>query len=197
MNMNIWRFVTLVVSALALAAPVAHALEMPVRLSYAPSLYVALTRTLYVYFAAIGSVLEVGAIACALTLCLLAWRDPWTRWRVRVWAIGGTACLLLAHLAFWAFVDPVDREFATWTAQSVPFDWTWFRDQWEWAHAARAALMVVGFCALVRSVVLDLPGRRGEMKRRRRSFRLASAPANALRVPGDYADRPVRAVVTE
>jgi len=175
--MNIWRFVTLVVSALALAVPVAHALEMPVRLTYAASLYVAVTHTLYVYFAAIGGAFEVGAIACALTLCLLAWRDPWTTWPVRAWAMGGTACLLLAHLTFWAFVHPVNQEFTTWTTQSVPFDWTWFRDQWEWAHAARAALMVLGFCALLRSVVLDLPSRRGGMKRRRKTFRPTTASA--------------------
>ena len=54
--------------------PVAHALEMPVRLTYAAPLYIAVTHTLYVYFTAIGGAFEIGAVACALTLCLLAWR---------------------------------------------------------------------------------------------------------------------------
>ena len=45
-----WAFVTLVLTALALGAPLAHALEMPVRRTYAPALYVEVTHTLYFYF---------------------------------------------------------------------------------------------------------------------------------------------------
>jgi len=37
-GMNAWRFITLVLAALAIAAPLAHVLEMPVRRTYDPAL---------------------------------------------------------------------------------------------------------------------------------------------------------------
>lgn len=44
--MAAWSFATLVLGALALGAPLAHALEMPVRRAYDPALYVMVTHTL-------------------------------------------------------------------------------------------------------------------------------------------------------
>jgi len=151
---------------LALAAPVAHALEMPAslempaRLTYGAPLYVTVTHTVYSFFAAVAGPVEVGALACALTLSLLAWRDPWGSRAVRAWAIGGTVCLLLAHVAFSLSIDPVDRVFGTWIPDAVPSNWSRLRDQWEWTHAARAGLMLIGLCALLRSAFLDLPSPR-------------------------------------
>jgi len=158
--MNRWRFVTLVASVFALMAPVADALEMPVRLNYESPRYVTVTHALYSFFAAVAGPIEVGALACALTLSFLAWRDPWGSRVVRAWAIGGTICLVLAHGALWLLIEPVNQVFGTRTPDQVPSDWTRFRGQWEWTHAARAGLMVIGFCALLRSVLLDLPSRR-------------------------------------
>lgn len=49
----------------------------------------------------------------------------------------------------------MNREFATWTPEAVPADWTRLRDQWEFTHTARAALFLLGFCALLGSVFLS------------------------------------------
>jgi len=158
--MKRWRLVTLVAGPLALAAPVAHALERPVRLTHDAPLYGTATHTPYSFFAALSGPVEVGALACALTLSLLAWRDPSGSRAVRAWAIGGTACFLAAHAAFWILIQPASEVLGGWTPDAVSSNWTRFRDQWEWIHTIRAGLMLIGFCALLRSVFLDLPSRR-------------------------------------
>jgi len=144
------------------------------------------THTLYSFFAAVAGPGEAGALACALTLSLLAWRDPSGSPAVRAWAIGGTLCLLLAHAEFWLFIEPSNRVFGTWIPNQVPLDWTRFRDQWEWTRAARAGLMLIGFSALLHSVFLDLPSRR--VKRNLPSkdypFALERTPSIAPEVPG-------------
>src|SRR5215469_2703243 len=86
--------------------------------------------------------------------------DPSGSRAVRAWAIGGTACFLAAHAAFWILIQPASEVLGGWTPDAVSSNWTRFRDQWEWIHTIRAGLMLIGFCALLRSVFLDLPSRR-------------------------------------
>jgi hypothetical protein len=151
--MNTLAFLTLVVAALALGAPLAHVLEMPVRRTYDPALYVAVTHTLYRYFGIVGGMIEVTAVVAAI---IWAYRSVPTRtWpsSARGWAVAGAACLALAHALFWLLVDPVNRQFAVWTPAAVPPDWTRLRDQWEFTHAARAGLFLLGFSALLASVL--------------------------------------------
>jgi hypothetical protein len=81
---NVWSFVTLVLTALAVGA-----------------------HTLYFYFGTVGAALELGALFSAL-----------------VWIV----------------------------PSSVPADWTWWRDQWEFTHTARAGLFLLSFCGLLGSV---------------------------------------------
>jgi hypothetical protein len=151
--MNTLAFLTLVVAALALGAPLAHVLEMPVRRTYDPALYVTVTHTLYRYFGIVGGMIEVTAVVAAI---IWAYRSVRTRtWpsSARGWAVAGAACLALAHALFWLLVDPVNRQFAVWTPAAVPPDWTRLRDQWEFTHAARAGLFLLGFSALLASVL--------------------------------------------
>jgi hypothetical protein len=150
--MGAWAFVTLVVAALAIGAPLAHVLEMPVRRTYDPALYVTVTHTLYRYFGIVGGMIEVSAVVAAI---IWAYRSVRTRtWpsSARGWAVAGAACLGLAHALFWLLVDPVNQQFAAWTPEAVPADWTRLRDQWEFTHAARAGLFLLGFSALLASV---------------------------------------------
>ncbi|MEX2221447.1 MAG: DUF1772 domain-containing protein [Candidatus Rokuibacteriota bacterium] len=155
--MATWSFVTLVLAALALAAPLAHALEMPVRRTYDPALYVMVTHTLYRYFGTVGAAFEVGAIACALIWCGLLRRAPGPRAAIR-WAVAGAACLVLAHVLFWLLINPVNQQFAIWTPEAVPADWMRLRDQWEFTHTGRAGLFLLGFCAILASTFLARSG---------------------------------------
>ena len=50
MLIRIWRFLTLVLTALLAGMTFCHVLEMPAKLQYSASMYLALHRTLYVAF---------------------------------------------------------------------------------------------------------------------------------------------------
>lgn len=75
--LTLWRFISLMATTLALSASVAHLLELPPKMTYEPTLYVRLHRTLYEEFGKIAGPAEVVAVATTLTL---AW---WTHRRHR------------------------------------------------------------------------------------------------------------------
>jgi hypothetical protein len=50
MTLKIWRFLTIMLTAGALSAALAHAMELPGKLNYESRLYVLLHRTLYPTF---------------------------------------------------------------------------------------------------------------------------------------------------
>ena len=153
--MNAWRFITLVLAALAIGAPLAHVLEMPVRRTYDPALYVTVTHTLYRYFGIVGAIIEVGAVVGAVVWAAGLGRSRTSAVSAHRWAVAGAACLVLAHVLFWLLVNPVNQAFAAWTPAAVPPDWTRLRD-----------IFLLGFCALLASVFTAPPtpggGRRGE-----------------------------------
>jgi hypothetical protein len=151
-------FTTLLLAALAIGAPLAHVLEMPVRRTYDPALYVTVTHTLYRYFGIVGAVIEVGAVVAAVVWAIGLARSPTWPTSARRWGMAGAACLVLAHALFWLLVNPVNRAFAVWTPSAVPADWTRLRDQWEFTHAARCGLLLLGFSALLASALTILPG---------------------------------------
>jgi hypothetical protein len=157
-------FVTLLLAALAIGAPLAHVLEMPVRRTYDPALYVTVTHTLYRYFGIVGAVIEVGAVVTAVIWAFALGRSRTSPTSACRGAITGAACLVLAHALFWLLINPVNAAFAAWTPAAVPADWTRLRDQWEFSHAARGGLFLLGFSALLGSVLAIRPGVAGRGK---------------------------------
>jgi hypothetical protein len=118
--MNAWRFITLVLAALAIGAPLAHVLEMPVRRTYDPALYVTVTHTLYRYFGIVGAMIEVGAVVGAVVWAAGLGRSRTSAVSAHRWVVAGAACLVLAHVLFWLLVNPVNQAFAAWTPTAVP-----------------------------------------------------------------------------
>jgi hypothetical protein len=49
----------------------------------------------------------------------------------------------------------MNREIFQWTPQSVPADWTQVRNQWEYSHATRFVLQLIGLGALLISVLVE------------------------------------------
>jgi hypothetical protein len=71
-------------------------------------------------------------------------------------SLGASAALLLsvAFFGLWiGFIAPVNRVFATWTPETVPADWTSYRDRWELWHAVIAALKLGAFVSLAIAVL--------------------------------------------
>jgi hypothetical protein len=150
-----WRLVTLVLAALALTMESAHVLELPQKMQYGAQMYSAVKTTLYKYFAIVGGVYQVGSIVATGVLAFMV------RKRVSFSStLVGFFCLLLAFGVWLAVVAPVNSEVADAlrsAPESVPMLWLRLRNRWEYGHVAGFVLQLVGFCALVLSVLMETP----------------------------------------
>jgi hypothetical protein len=150
MYLTILRFLTMVLAALGLAPGTAHVLEMPVKLSYAPQLYAAVTSTLYVLFGVIGGALQVVAL---LGACLLCWLSRKTKaFRFTVW---GVVSLAVSLVIWGTVVAPVNADWAEalrGSPESIPIAYARLRSRWEYGHAAAFLAWFLGFCCLQLSV---------------------------------------------
>src|SRR5262245_39347342 len=153
---RVWRFITLLLAALALTMESAHVLELPQKMQYDASMYSAVNTTLYRYFAFVGGVYQIGSIVAAAVLAFLVRK----RRPSFACALTGGVCLLLAFGVWLVVVAPVNREVAEalrTAPESVPAVWMQLRNRWEYGHAAGFVMQLIGFCALVLSVIVETP----------------------------------------
>jgi hypothetical protein len=61
-----------------------------------------------------------------------------------------TFCIAAGLAVFLVWTSPANVATANWTSQ--PADWQAWRDQWEYSHAADAALLFIAFCTLALSI---------------------------------------------
>jgi hypothetical protein len=156
MLLRAWRFITLLLAALALTMESAHVLELPQKMQYDAQMYSAINTTLYRYFAIVGGVYQVGSIVAAAVLAFLVRKHQPSFG----WTLAGALCLLLAFSIWLAVVAPVNGEVAEAlrsAPESVPAVWMQVRDRWEYGHVAGFVVQLVGLCALVLSVLVETP----------------------------------------
>ena len=156
MVLKVWRFLTLVLAALALTMESAHLLELPQKLQYDPQMYTAVNATLYRYFAIVGGLYQPGFIVAAAVLAFLVCQHRPSFG----WTLAGALCLLLAFGLWLAVGAPVNSEVAEAlrsVPESVPAVWMRLRHRWEYGHAAGFVVQFSGFCALVLSVLVETP----------------------------------------
>jgi hypothetical protein len=156
MFLRVWRFLTLVLAALALTMTSAHVLELSAKMRYDAELYSTVNGSMYRHFAVVGGIYTVASIAAAAVLAVLV------RGRgVTVgWTVAGAACLLLAFVSWLTLVAPVNRRVAAAyraAPTSVPGLWMELRPRWEYGHAAGFVIQLVGFGALVVSILAETP----------------------------------------
>ncbi|NEQ19662.1 MAG: hypothetical protein F6K28_08930 [Microcoleus sp. SIO2G3] len=59
-------------------------------------------------------------------------------------------------MVWFAFTAPMNAEFVQWTSDSISADWTRVRAQWEYSHATRFVLQLIGFSALLISILVEI-----------------------------------------
>ena len=134
----------------------AHLLELPQKLHYDPQMYAAVNGTLYRYFAVIGGVYQLGSIAAALALTYVVRR----RGPSFGWTLAGALCLSIAFGIWLAVVAPVNQQAAVTmrdAPDALPVMWGALRHRWEYGHVAGFVAQLIGFCALVCSVLVETP----------------------------------------
>lgn len=134
-----------------------HLLQMTPRMGYDALLW-RNTQSMYRFFgASLGAYIEVGAVLMSLGL-LYFLRERRTAFQ---WAFVCAGCMFIAHLAWWVFVYPVNKQMVHWTLDSIPKNWYLFRLQWEYTHAVRAIFEIAGFAAVVISILVEIPRKAG------------------------------------
>ncbi|HZP81164.1 MAG TPA: hypothetical protein VFB21_05980 [Chthonomonadaceae bacterium] len=155
MALKVWRFFPLLFTALLLGLTFSHVMEMPAKMQYPASLYLTLHRTLYLTYGTWpGILVQFGAIIATIVLAFLV--------RSRRPAFGLTLlaafCLVVEFFGVWVpIIAPANAEMKRWAVEAAPANWIRWRNQWEYAHAARFVLDLIALSALVISVLRETP----------------------------------------
>ena len=134
-------FLGLIISAVAMGAALAHALELPNKIAMPRDDYF-VTQQAYRGWSQLAWIL-IAQLASLIWIANIYRHQPTVLWPVLI-AIG---CLVGAQALFWAFTFPANRATRNWTW--IPDDWEKVRQQWEYSHAGGAAFQMVGLAALI------------------------------------------------
>lgn len=143
--MNLLRFTALLFAALALGPALAHLLELPNKIDLTREDYLTIQQ-IYRGWALLGIVV-FGALLSTLAYAIAARR----RRGEFLPALIAFFCIVGTQVVFWTFTYPANQATANWTL--LPDSWRMLRTQWEYSHAASAALNLAAFVALAVAVL--------------------------------------------
>ncbi|GGI22828.1 hypothetical protein [Bradyrhizobium guangdongense] len=141
--------ITTVISvAIYLIPEGAHFFEMFNKLKMSSVDYMTMQRA-YDGWALFGVAIVI-AVGCTLGHAIAMWDIPVARWL----SLGALALLIGAQVIFWCFIYPMNALTRNWT--EIPANLGVVRLQWEYGHAASAALtllaLVLALCAVLSGV---------------------------------------------
>lgn len=153
MTLKAVRFLNLLLVALTLGMAFGHVMEVPGKLRLDGAAWLTVQHNLYVAFGVLGAAIEVLAIVLSWAVFFLVRR----RRPARSWTLAAVVCVTAALAVWFAVVAPVNAVLSGWTPETLPADWTGYRDRWEAGHALHAALFGLGFSALVVALLAETP----------------------------------------
>ena len=100
----------------------------------------------------------LGALCIVLTLALavMTRRSP----RARYLLVAALLCLVAAGVVTRFGNQPINVQVMSWTAQTLPQNWTQFRDWWWQWHVVRTVAAVAALCLLIMAVLTQRSGSR-------------------------------------
>ena len=145
------RFLSLLLVALTLGMTFCHVMEIPGKLRLGGAAWLTVQHNLYVAFGILGAVIEVLAILATWVVVFLVRR----RRPAFFWTLGAAICVTAGLADWFLLVAPMNAALSGWTPETLPVDWTSYRNQWEVGHAIHAALFGLGFSALVDALLAE------------------------------------------
>jgi hypothetical protein len=142
---NVLRYTTILFELITLSALMAHLLALPAKMKLTREDYYTI-QSIYSGWAWLG-IFEVGALLLTLI------------WSVSERKKKGTFLLLIIAFIFFAvsltlffiFTFPANTATVNWTLKTN--NWQMLRQQWEYSHAARTMLNLIGFSCLIFSLL--------------------------------------------
>ena len=153
MTLKLVRYLSLLLVALTLGLTFAHVLEIPGKLRLGGADWLTVQHNLYIAFGVVGAAIEVLGIVLTWLLVLMVRRRRPALW----WTLAAAVCVSAGLADWFLLVAPMNAALSVWTPETLPADWTRYRDQWETGHAIHAALFALGFSALVVALLAEPP----------------------------------------
>lgn len=150
---KILAFTTIVSTGLSAGVAFAHLLELPNKMSLSAENYLWVQQSLYEGFGQVLGPIEVVAFLSAIAVTVLLRKQ---RHSFR-WSLLASICISLALIVWQLHNGPVNTSVETWTVDALPANWMTYRARWEYAHAARFGLYLLGFSASLMSVLVKIP----------------------------------------
>ncbi len=138
---------SLLLTALVMAAGLAHLLALPNKIDLPAQAYLTVQQ-IYRGWNLLG-IAFVAALVATAGLAVLSRHRP----RTFSLVLAAALCLAASLTVFFLFTFPANRQTANWTI--LPDHWQALRQQWEYSHAAGAALDMAAFVLLVFSLLRD------------------------------------------
>jgi hypothetical protein len=146
MTLNTVRLISVILTAVAMAAGFAHLLELPNKIVLSREDYLTVQQ-IYRGWALLG-IAVVGALISTLVLAVMVRRTP-TEFYLTSTA---TLCIALSLVVFFALTYPANQQTLNWTV--LPENWQELRRQWEYSHASGAVLYFLALIALTLSLLV-------------------------------------------
>jgi hypothetical protein len=144
MRTHVLYFLALLFVALAFVPAGAHAAELMAKMRLDEAEY-RTVQQIYRGWALFGTVI-FASIVVTLLLAIDVRRTP-----AFASALVAVLCLVATQVIFWTWTFPVNQTTDNWTV--MPANWLSLRAQWEYSHAAAAALSLAALIALIVSVL--------------------------------------------
>jgi len=146
---NAFRFLSVLFTAVAMAAGFAHLFELPNKINLSSEDYL-IIQQIYRGWALLG-VVVVGALVSTLVLTVMV-RENYKMFYLTLTA---TLCIALSLVVFFMLTYPANQQTLNWTR--LPENWQELRRRWEYSHATNAGLY---FGALITLTLSFLVGRK-------------------------------------
>ncbi|ANK86285.1 MULTISPECIES: hypothetical protein [unclassified Rhizobium] len=132
------RFLAVIITGLAVLAPAAHLLSLPNKIGMGKADYFIAQRA-YAGWWIVGLMLPLAFLANIGNAAALRADGA-----AMVLSIAAAVLIVVNLLIFMIFTRPANAATKNWTVQ--PEHWESLRRQWEYSHAANAAVTFLAFC---------------------------------------------------
>jgi hypothetical protein len=146
MTLNVLRFASVLLTAIAMAGGFAHLLELPNKIGLSREDYLTVQQ-IYRGWALLG-IAVVGALVSTTVLAVRVRRTP-TEFYL---TLAAALCIALSLLVFFVLTFPANRRTANWTV--LPENWQDLRRRWEYSHAVGAGLYFLALSLLTLSLLV-------------------------------------------
>jgi hypothetical protein len=144
MALDLTRSFAILLMALACGVSFSHLLQRRPKATLPGPVFLTVQQVLLRNYGAAVGTIETGAL---LLTVLLVFR---VRTMPTALSLAAVACVCVAAMiTVWAaWINSINKTVNAWTADSMPPNWSEFRDRWHRLHEIRLALALIGLSAL-------------------------------------------------